>query len=72
VQKSDARKIYPRELGGEVWSAIQITTAAAICAVLDLHAQGSLAAQGFVRQEDIPFDAFINNRFGSWYATPST
>lgn len=72
VQKSDARKIYPRELGGEIWSAIQITTAAAICAVLDLHVQGSITTQGFVRQEDIPFESFINNRFGSWYATPST
>jgi saccharopine dehydrogenase-like NADP-dependent oxidoreductase len=67
VQKSDARKIYPRELGGEIWSAIQITTAGAVCAVLDLFVQGTVSGTGFVRQEQIDFEAFIANRFGSWY-----
>jgi saccharopine dehydrogenase-like NADP-dependent oxidoreductase len=67
VQKSDARKIYPRELGGEIWSAIQITTAAAVCAALDLFLQGTVSGTGFVRQEQIDFEAFIANRFGAWY-----
>jgi saccharopine dehydrogenase-like NADP-dependent oxidoreductase len=67
VQHSDARKIYPRELAGEAWSAIQITTAAALCAVLDLHVEGSLGGSGFIKQEQIGFEAFINNRFGVWY-----
>jgi saccharopine dehydrogenase-like NADP-dependent oxidoreductase len=69
VQKSDARKVYPRELGGEIWSAIQITTAAAVCAALDLHVQGLLEGRGFLKQEEIGFDMFIANRFGSWYST---
>ena len=30
VQKSDARKIYHQKIGDELWSAIQITTAAGI------------------------------------------
>ena len=67
VQMSDARKIYSRELGGERWSAIQITTAAGICAVIDMHVQGQLPSSGFVRQEEVAFDAFVANRFGKHY-----
>lgn len=67
VQRSDARKIYHREISGENWSAIQITTASGLCAVLDLHVQGGLAKQGFVRQEDVDFQEFLQNRFGQHY-----
>ena len=67
VQRSDARKIYHAEIAGEDWSAIQLTTASGICAVLDLHVQGRLAQQGFVRQEDVDFDQFMQNRFGRHY-----
>lgn len=67
VQRSDARKIYHAEIGGRNWSAIQLTTASGLCAVLDLHAQGKLVDRGFVRQEDVDFDTFIQNRFGKRY-----
>lgn len=66
-QQSYAKKIYNRELGGERWGAIQITTAAGICAVLDLHASGRLKASGFIKQEDVSLDAFLTNRFGRHY-----
>ena len=46
VQWSDVRKIYSRALGGRSWSAIQITTAAAVCAALDLHVAGCLPRSG--------------------------
>ena len=68
VQISDARKIYHQEIAGRHWGAIQITTAAGICAALDLHATGKLPSRGFVRQEDVRFEDFINNRFGRYYA----
>ncbi len=68
VQVSDARKIYHQEIAGRHWGAIQITTAAGICAALDLHATGKLPSRGFVRQEDIRFEDFITNRFGRYYA----
>ena len=68
TQVSDARKIYHQEIAGHHWGAIQITTAAGICAALDLHATGKLPATGFVRQEDVRFDDFIANRFGGYYA----
>jgi saccharopine dehydrogenase-like NADP-dependent oxidoreductase len=70
VQLWDARKIYHQERGDEVWSAIQITTAAGICAALDLHVHGQLPTTGFVRQEQVDFNAFLSNRFGTHYIGP--
>ncbi len=67
VQQSDARKIYSQTIDGEPWSAIQTTTAAALCAALDLHVAGSLPSAGFVRQEEIAFDQFMANRFGRYF-----
>lgn len=67
-QKSYVKKIYHTELYGEHWGAIQITTAAGICGVLDLHAHGKLKSSGFIKQEDVSFDEFIKNRFGKHYS----
>ncbi len=67
VQLWDARKVYHQTHGDEVWSAIQITTAAAICAALDLHVVGKLPNTGFVRQEQVDFGEFLANRFGKQY-----
>ena len=69
VQLWDARKVYHQTHGDEVWSAIQITTAASICAVLDLHITGQLPNTGFVRQEQVDFDGFLANRFGNHYVS---
>ena len=68
MQESYANRIYPREIGGKQWAAIQVTTASAICAVLDMLAAGELPQKGFVRQEDIPLPAFLAKRFGRAYA----
>jgi len=67
VQASDARKIYRQSVDGQFRSAIQITTAASVCAALDLHFEGKLPRQGFVRQEQIDLDEFLANRFGRYY-----
>jgi saccharopine dehydrogenase-like NADP-dependent oxidoreductase len=67
VQVSDARTIYSRRIDGEAWSAIQITTAAGVCAVLDLAVSGGIPHDGFVRQEEIDYDGFLENRFGRHY-----
>jgi len=69
TQITDARKIYHGQFRAERASAIQITTAAALCAVVDLHAGGALAVkQGFARQEQVPLAQFLANRFGQAYA----
>ncbi len=68
MQETYVNKVYAQPVGGEMRSAIQITTAGAVCAVLDLLATGRLAAKGFIRQEDIPLAEVLGNRFGRFYA----
>jgi saccharopine dehydrogenase-like NADP-dependent oxidoreductase len=68
VQETYAHKVYAGPVHGKMHSAIQITTAASISAVLDLLAQGKLPKKGFVRQEEIGLDIFLANRFGRYYA----
>ena len=64
IQETYANKVYSKPIRGVVHSAIQITTAASICAVLDLVAGGKLPQTGFIRQEDIRLADFLANRFG--------
>lgn len=68
MQETYVNKVFAQPVNGEVKSAIQITTAGAICAVLDMLASGDLPQTGFIRQEDIPLHAFLQNRFGRYYA----
>ncbi|PRD45643.1 saccharopine dehydrogenase [Phyllobacterium phragmitis] len=68
MQETYANKVYSRRVGTMTRSAIQITTASAICAVLDMLANGDLPQKGFIRQEEITLDAFLANRFGAAYA----
>jgi saccharopine dehydrogenase-like NADP-dependent oxidoreductase len=75
VQVSDARKIYNASLLDQNWSAIQITTAAGVCTMVDLHYQGRLTQRGFACQEQVGLREFLGNRFGRHYASglaPST
>ncbi len=72
VQITDGRKIYHQQLGGQHWSAIQVTTAASVCAVLDLFVAGQLPRRGLVRQEHVDFNAFVANRFGKQYESPAS
>lgn len=71
TQVTDARKVYHASVHGEHWSAIQITTAAGMCAVVDLHCTGALPERGFVRQEQVSLDLFLANRFGRLYEPTS-
>jgi len=67
-QESYAHKVYSREdEGGRRWSAIQITTASAICAVLDLVSEGALPQAGFIHHDQVDLGLFLANRFGGNY-----
>jgi saccharopine dehydrogenase-like NADP-dependent oxidoreductase len=68
LQETYAKKIYGTEINGVARSAIQITTASGICAMLDMLANGVLPQRGFVRQEEVALSAFLSNRFGSAYS----
>ncbi len=67
VQDVFMRKIFAKTVCGMPMSAIQITTAGAMCAVLDLFRENKLPQRGFVRQEQVPLHAFLANRFGKLY-----
>jgi saccharopine dehydrogenase-like NADP-dependent oxidoreductase len=71
MQETYVNRIYSEVVAGEMKSAIQITTAGAVCAVLDLLADGKLPQAGFIRQEDIALKDVLANRFGRFYAPES-
>ncbi len=66
-EENYVKKLYPRRIEGVLWSAIQVTTASAACAVMDMVLQKEVAASGFVTQESIPLGGFMANRFGKYY-----
>jgi len=68
TQESFAKKIYSKTIGGKLYSAIQVTTAAGICAMVDMTREAALPAKGFVRQEEADLERFLANRFGQHYA----
>ena len=69
TQRSNARKIYNQVVDGDQWSSIQVTTAAGICAVVDLVGSGEESLSGFLKQESVSLEAFLKNRFGQYYAS---
>jgi saccharopine dehydrogenase-like NADP-dependent oxidoreductase len=68
IQQTYANKVYGKTIRGVERSAIQVTTASSICAVLDLLRDRKIPDQGFIMQEDIALDLFLSNRFGRVYA----
>jgi saccharopine dehydrogenase-like NADP-dependent oxidoreductase len=67
-EENYVNKIYPQEILGRLWSAIQVTTAAGITAVVDLVLAKPEAYRGFVRQEQFGLPEVLANRFGAWYS----
>ena len=67
VQEVFARKIFADRSEAAPLSAIQITTAAGLCAALDLFRERQLPQRGFIRQEQVELPAFLANRFGAAY-----
>ena len=64
VEESYFARMLGTEIDGNSLSAIQLTTATGICTALDLVAKGALPQTGFVGQEQIALDDFLQNRFG--------
>ncbi len=61
-------KVYPQKIAGRLWSAIQITTAAGVCSVMDLVLSKPGTYQGFVAQEHFGLTDILDNEFGRFYA----
>jgi saccharopine dehydrogenase-like NADP-dependent oxidoreductase len=71
-EENYVNKVYPQVIAGRLWSAIQVTTAAGITAVVDLVLQHPEKYQGFVAQEKFGMPDILNNRFGRHYAQGGT
>lgn len=67
-EENYVNKVYPQMIAGRLWSAIQVTTASGVCAVVDLVMNCSGERRGFVRQEDFRLLEVLHNRFGKHYA----
>lgn len=65
-RKEFVRSYYPKEIAGQEWNSISWTTAGSVCAVVEMVASGNLPANGFLKQESIPLEAFFNTPTGSF------
>lgn len=68
TEKNYVKKIYPAEICGLEWSAIQISTASGVCAVVDLVLGQENEYKGLILQEKFQLSAVLENRFGRYYA----
>lgn len=65
------RSIHSTQMFGRVWPAIELTTAAGVCAMVDLHRLGKLRQKGLVRQEECSLATFNQTIFGLAYEAPA-
>lgn len=66
------RIVHATEMFGRIWPAIELTTAAGVCGMVDLHRQGKLRQSGFVNQEECSLEMFNKTIFGLGYENPQT
>ena len=66
-EETYVQKVYPRTLEGRRLSAIQVATAAGLCALVDLVFQQEAQLHGFVTQESFELTKVLDNRFGRCY-----
>ncbi|MDX2164443.1 MAG: saccharopine dehydrogenase C-terminal domain-containing protein [Gammaproteobacteria bacterium] len=60
------RKYLPQKIGGKLYSALQLSTAASLCAVVHYVLQHSTKYHGFIFQEEISFEALKKDFFGKY------
>ena len=68
TEKSYLKKIYPKTISGLEWSAIQVSTASGICAVVELVLERENDYHGLVLQEKFRLEDVLTNRFGQHFA----
>lgn len=66
-EENYVKKVYPRDISGFHWSALQTTTAAGVCGVMDLFLEDATAHRGLVHQQYFSLQDFLKNRFGRYY-----
>jgi saccharopine dehydrogenase-like NADP-dependent oxidoreductase len=66
-EENYVNKVYPEVVAGRLWSAIQITTAAGVCSIMDIILSDSAGRSGFIAQEQFGLQEILGNRFGEYY-----
>lgn len=67
-RKEFVRGYRPVQVAGGWQTAIAWTTSASVVAVIEMVRDGTLPMSGFLKQEDIPLDKFLETRTGGLYA----
>lgn len=68
MEENYVKKFYSKKVYDLEWSAIQLTTASSLCAVLDIVTNQPDKFHGLVKQEQISLEALTRNRFGQYFA----
>lgn len=71
-EETYVNKIYPQTIAGRLWSAIQVTTAAGACTVVDTVLGDPDRFAGFVPMERFRLADVLDNRFGRYFAYGGT
>jgi saccharopine dehydrogenase-like NADP-dependent oxidoreductase len=61
------RSFHPIDINGRKWRAISWTTAASIAAVVEMVADQKLPQTGFLKQEEIDLNAFLETQNGQLF-----
>lgn len=69
IRDEFVKAYYPIEIGGRSRSAISWTTAASVCAIVEMVHSGALANKGFLKQETISLEAFLKTKNGRLYSS---
>jgi saccharopine dehydrogenase (NAD+, L-lysine-forming) len=68
LSREEFVRSYPQmQVAGSEWRAISWTTAASLCAVIEMVRDETLPQQGFLKQESIPLDGFLKTKNGAYY-----
>jgi saccharopine dehydrogenase-like NADP-dependent oxidoreductase len=67
-RKEFVRAYEPIEIAGQKRTAIAWTTSASVVAVIEMVRAGKLPRQGFLKQEEIPFSAYLDMPTGRYFS----
>ncbi|PHR94707.1 MAG: L-lysine dehydrogenase [Blastopirellula sp.] len=67
-RKEFVRGYRPIEVAGKRRTAISWTTAGSVVAIIEMVRDGKLPNSGFLKQEDVPLNSFLNTSTGSFYS----
>jgi len=68
LRREFVRGYKPRVLAGGHQTAIAWTTAGSVVGVIEMVRDGTLPNHGFLKQEDIPLEAFLKTKTGGLYS----